>query len=76
MNESEITTIVTGLVTITGLVIGYLKLRLQARDTKQDIADVHTLVNTRSDKQDARIDQLTGTLNTAGIPVPDHLTES
>jgi hypothetical protein len=38
--------------------------------TRRRIDDVHTLVNNRSDRQDARIDQLTGTLTGADVPVP------
>jgi hypothetical protein len=38
--------------------------------TRRRIDDVHTLVNNRSDRQEARIDQLTGTLTGADVPVP------
>ena len=49
---------------------GYRANRKSVAGVKSDVADVHTLVNNRSDQQDQRIEQLTGTLNTAGVDVP------
>jgi hypothetical protein len=40
------------------------------RANRDAIGEVHTLVNDRSNKQDARIEQLTATATHAGVEVP------
>jgi hypothetical protein len=69
---------ITGLITAVGAVataitalVGVVRGLKQSRQNGDSIAQVHDLVNARSDKQDARIDQLTGTLNEANVSVPD-----
>lgn len=52
-----------GLALATG-VVAYLSVRRR-------VGEVHTLVNSRSDRQDQRIEQLTGTLHRADVDVPD-----
>ena len=67
---SVLTPICTMVTTIVLAYIGYLKLKTSTSEVKSDVADVHTLVNARSDNQDERIEQLTGTLTEAGMSVP------
>lgn len=55
------------------LVLGYWGYRANRKSVsgvKSDVADVHTLVNNRSDRQDKRIEQLTSTLTSHGVDVP------
>jgi hypothetical protein len=59
----DLVILATSLVGLATAVITYLS-------TRRRIDDVHTLVNNRSDRQDARIEQLTGTLTGADVPVP------
>ena len=63
MTAPEITSIVSGVVTLGLAWIGYLRLKAQGAST-------HTLVNARSDRQDIRIDQLTRSLTAGGVEVP------
>jgi hypothetical protein len=50
-------------VVLVAAILGFLS-------TRSKVQQVHTLVNSRSDKQDRRIDQLTSTLTDADIRVP------
>ena len=68
----------TGLITAIGAVataitalVGVIRGLRQSKQNGTDIAQVHELVNDRSDKQDARIEQLTGTLTDADVAIPD-----
>ena len=51
-------------------IIGYRATRRTIRGATAAIGEVHTLVNSRSDRQDSRIDQLTTKLTAAGVAVP------
>jgi hypothetical protein len=75
---------ITGLITAIGAVataitalVGVIKGLKQSKqngagitENGDGIAQVHDLVNARSDRQDQRIDQLTGTLTEADVAVP------
>jgi hypothetical protein len=45
----------------------------KVKNVKSDIQDVHTLVNNQSDRQNARIDQLTNQLTDEGSQIPPRL---
>jgi hypothetical protein len=70
MTGSEITSIVSGLVTLGLAWIGYLRLKAETAGVKSDVRDVHTLVNNQLDTQLTRNDQLTRSLTAAGVDVP------
>jgi sensor domain CHASE-containing protein len=68
-----ITAISAVILALTGLVAavkGLIPLLHEQQKTTAAVAQVHELVNSRSDHQDARIDQLTRTLTGAGVAVP------
>jgi methyl-accepting chemotaxis protein len=69
---------ITGLITAIGAIataltalVGVVRGLKQSRQNGAGIAHVKDLVNARSDRQDARIEQLTGTLDEANVSVPD-----
>jgi|HubBroStandDraft_1064217.scaffolds.fasta_scaffold15366_5 hypothetical protein len=66
--SSTLVLAVTALITA---VKGVIPLLRTARETKAAVGEVHELVNNRSDRQDARIEQLEHGLRDAGSAVPD-----
>jgi hypothetical protein len=66
----EILTVTGQAVVLAGAILGYLATRRSVGRVRRDVGQVHELVNDRSDRQDQRIDQLTGTITGAGLDVP------
>jgi hypothetical protein len=60
-----LTGLATLIVALTGL-LGVILNRKTTKNVQQDVADVHTLVNSHANKQDRRIDQLSQQLTEAG----------
>jgi len=67
---TAISAVVLALTGLVSAVKGLIPLLHEARKTTAAVAQVHELVNNRSDRQDGRIDQLTRTLTDAGVVVP------
>jgi hypothetical protein len=63
VNATEWVALAGNGVVLVAAILGFLS-------TRSKVQQVHTLVNSRSDKQDRRIDQLTATLTDADIRVP------
>jgi hypothetical protein len=76
MTGSEITSVVSGVVTLGLAWIGYLRLKAETAGVKSDVHEVHTLVNNQLDTQLDRNDQLTRTLTNAGVDVPEKNTRA
>lgn len=70
MSTTLVEYIVGQVVILTGVILTYLGSRTRQQSIQSDVQGVHTLVNGRSDAQDARIDQLTSSLTGAGVSVP------
>jgi hypothetical protein len=70
VTTAEILTISGQAVVLAGSVLGFAATRRSVGRVRRDVGQVHELVNNRSDRQDARIEQLSGTLTDAGVDVP------
>jgi hypothetical protein len=81
MTSTDITGLITAIGAVATAITALIGVIRGLKQSKQNgaaiaengdgIAQVHDLVNARSDRQDKRIDQLTGTLNDADVTVPD-----
>jgi preprotein translocase subunit SecF len=72
MDVVALVTILGVLVASTISVLTYIK----AARTKKTVEEVHVLVNDRLDKALERIGQLSGTLDAAGLDIPDRLNQT
>jgi hypothetical protein len=61
---------ITGVVTLGLAYIGYLRLKAGTDRLKNDVADVHTAVNSNLTLQQERNEQLTAALTAGGVVVP------
>ena len=78
MNAAELTTVCSTVVTLAGIVVGYLKLRLEQRKTNVHVSAVSDKVevvrqdvNSNLTTAQNRNEQLTAQLTASGIAVPE-----
>jgi hypothetical protein len=70
MSVAEILTVSGQAVVLAAAILGYLGTRRSVRRVSRDVGHVHELVDGRSDRQEARIEQLTESLTGARVDVP------